>query len=107
MTLLVKLTEGIFESQLIPNGFQQLTSANLATAVNLTVPNLSQYALIQCEGDAARWRDDGVAPTANVGIALPADKILWYTGNLLAIKCIRTTTNTVLNVSYYRSPAVT
>lgn len=82
-----------------PLGYQQLTVSS--TAVTLTVPEGARLALISCEDDAVRWRDDGTNPTAAVGMGLTSGKELSYSGNLAAITFIRQTTDAELNISYY------
>ena len=48
-----------------------------------------------------RWRDDGVAPTATVGMVLPAGGELRYDGNLSAIRFIESAASAQLNVAFY------
>ena len=107
MSLPVQLDEGVYESKLTPLGYEQLETADIATANSLqSIPNGAQFALIQCDEEDVRWRDDGTNPTATVGIVLPATKIIWYTGDLTKIKFIRTAANAALNISYYKPAAV-
>jgi len=88
-------------------GYQQLTSLSASSA--LTVPtqdkqgNLKQptFALITAETQGVRWRDDGVAPTASVGMPLAAGVTLQYDGDLTGIRFIEQTASAKLNVSYY------
>ena len=87
------------EANLIPKGYEQLTS--LATAATLTVPTDARIALIRAEDQNVRWRDDGTAPTASVGMQLAVDEDILYTGNLSAIQFIEETTSAKVNVSYY------
>lgn len=82
-----------------PLGYQQIT--NLAAAVGLTVPAGARYALIQCETQGVRWRDDGQDPTAAVGMRLTTTGELRYDGDLDAIKFIQEAANAKLNASYY------
>jgi hypothetical protein len=82
-----------------PLGYQQLTS--LAAATALTVPTGALEALIVCESQTVRWRDDGTNPTASVGMPLTANVAFPYLGNLAAIKIIQTTASATCNVSYY------
>ena len=83
-----------------PLGHQQITS--LVAAAALTVPAGSRVALITCTGQNVRWRDDGTAPTALVGMVLKTtDPPLLYDGNLAAIKFFETAASAVLNVAYY------
>jgi hypothetical protein len=88
-------------------GYQQITS--LSSAANLTVPardkmgNKQQatIALITPETQAVRWRDDGIAPTAAVGMPLAVGVTLQYDGDLTNIKFIEQTASAKINISYY------
>ena len=80
-------------------GYQQITSLSASTA--LTVPAGATMALIVAETQAVRWRDDGTAPTASVGMPLATGTSLSYDGDLKAIRFIQQTASAVLNVSYY------
>lgn len=94
-----EITSGNSE-QLNPKGFQQITS--LSSATNLTVPAGASIAVIMCDTQNVRWRDDGTAPTASVGMLLrTTDEPLVYQGDLDAIEFIQVTGSAVLNVSYY------
>jgi hypothetical protein len=80
-------------------GYQQITSLSNSTA--LTVPAGATMALIVAETQAVRWRDDGTAPTASVGMPLAVGTSLSYDGDLKAIRFIQQTASATLNVSYY------
>ena len=88
-------------------GYQQITTLSSATA--LTVPlkdanGLSckpSIALITPEGQAVRWRDDGVSPTSSVGMPLAVGVTLQYDGDLTQIKFIEQVGGAKLNISYY------
>ena len=88
-------------------GYQQIT--NLSSSVGLTVPQIditglsgsARIAIITAEGQAVRWRDDGVAPTASVGMPLAAGATLQYDGDLARIRFIEQTSGAKLNISYY------
>lgn len=88
-------------------GYQQITS--LSAAANLTVPVLDStglnqrptIAMITPETQGVRWRDDGTAPTATVGMPLAAGVTLQYDGDLTKIKFIEQTASAKLNISYY------
>jgi hypothetical protein len=82
-----------------PLGYQQITS--LATAVGLTIPAGATKAIVVAETQDVRWRDDGTAPTASVGMSLPKGVVLTITDLSSKIKFIETTTSAKLNVSYY------
>ena len=88
-------------------GYQQITSLSASTA--LTVPAVDVnglncrpvIALITPEGQAVRWRDDNVAPTASVGMPLAAGVTLQYDGDLSQIQFIEQTGSAKLNITYY------
>lgn len=80
-------------------GYQQITSLSSSTA--LTVPAGATLALIVPETQNVRWRDDGTAPTASVGMLVPANSSMSYDGDLKAIRFIAATSGAILNVSYY------
>lgn len=88
-------------------GYQQI--ATLTSATGLTVPPRTpeglaykpNFALITPEGAGVRWRDDGVDPTATVGMPLAVGVTLQYDGDLSKIKFIEQTTSAKLNISYY------
>jgi len=88
-------------------GYQQIT--DVSSAVGLTVPstdNLGRVstpvmAVIRCEGQSIRWRDDGTNPTASVGMPLNVGDVLEYDGDLKSIKFIQQSASAKINVSYY------
>lgn len=90
--------------QRVPCGYQQITS--LGTATKLTVPTTCNgapaFAVITAEAQAVRYRDDGVAPTASVGMPVAIGAPLNYDGRLPAIQFIEQTSGAKLNISYYR-----
>ena len=58
-------------------------------------------ALIIPELQGVRWRDDGVAPTASVGMPLAVGTSLSYDGDLKAIRFIQQAATGYINVCYY------
>lgn len=82
-----------------PKGYQQIVG--LAAATALTVPAGSTYAVITTQGQAVRWRDDGTAPTAAIGMELLVGQALNYNGSLAAIEFIQEAATATLNISYY------
>jgi hypothetical protein len=88
-------------------GYQQITS--LSAASGLTVPTRAPdgsfqkptFALIVAETQGVRWRDDGTAPTASVGMPLAAGVPLQYDGDLNKIQFIEQAASAKLNISYY------
>ena len=86
----------------VPLGYQQLTAAQLASAIGLTIPTGAVLALLQAELEAVRWRDDGTSPTSSIGMMLqPGQLPFVYTASLSSIKFIAAAADAVLNVSYY------
>ena len=88
-------------------GYQQIT--NLSASVGLTVPGLAPdglnakpvFALIIAEGAPVRWRDDGTAPTASVGMPIAVGVPFQYDGDLTKIRFIQQSASGILNISYY------
>lgn len=88
-------------------GYQQITSLSGSTA--LTVPATDAYgnklkptvAFIVAESQAVRWRDDGTAPTASVGMPLAVGEPFAYDGDLTRIRFIEQTASATLNIAYY------
>jgi hypothetical protein len=80
-------------------GYQQITS--LSSAQSLTVPQGATMAVIAPLTQGIRWRDDGTAPTASVGMPVAAGAYLNYDGDLKRIQFIEQTGSAELNVSYY------
>jgi hypothetical protein len=84
-----------------PKGYQQIT--DLTASIGLTVPAGSTYAIVQAETVDLRWRDDGVAPGAAVGMLLPSTQTMIFAGlSMAAVKFIQTTAGGILNASYYQ-----
>ena len=87
---------------LTPRGCGQITS--LSAAVHLTPPTGAILAVISVEGQPVRWRDDGTAPTAAVGILTPVvtSAPMTYGGSLSAIQFIQTAASATIDVCYYQ-----
>jgi len=82
-----------------PLGYVQYT--DLANAMHLEPPAGAGYAMLQAEGQAMRWRDDGQDPTPTVGMRLDATGELRYDGDLSKFRIIGEAAGAILNVSYY------
>jgi hypothetical protein len=89
-------------------GYQQIVG--LAAATSLTVPSRDlngrtdtpTIAVIIPETQGVRWRDDGVPPTATVGMPLNVGAVLVYDGDIKAIQFFQQAATATLNVSYYK-----
>ena len=89
-----------------PLGYQQISAATLATATALTIPAGAIVALVTVDTAAVRWRDDGTAPTASIGMQMiataTATSSLAFAGaSMSAVKFILAAGSPILNVSYY------
>jgi hypothetical protein len=82
-----------------PKGYQQIVG--LASSTALTVPTGATVAFIAVSTQAVRYRDDGTAPTATVGMPVPAGSQLMYSGSLSAVRFIQQTATATLDISYY------
>jgi hypothetical protein len=88
------------DQSLQPLGFQQIAAPASSTA--LTVPAGARFAMFNVSGtQSVVFRDDGVAPTATVGIILTTGTNYWYTGKLSAVRVIQAAASGNLNVAYY------
>lgn len=84
-----------------PKGYEKLVVSSTAIAL-AAVPAGASLALIYAADADARWRDDGINPTAGNGIPLLDGSGLLYDGSLSAIKFIRQAgTDVTLDISYY------
>lgn len=85
---------------LTPLGYEKVTG--LSSAQALTVPDGARVAVLSCDAQAVRWRDDGTNPTGTDGIPMATtDAPLLYTGSLAAIRFIEQSASAVLHVAYY------
>jgi len=90
---------------LVALGYCQITS--LGSAVTLagggcTVPSNATAVYVEAETQAVRYRDDGVAPTAGVGMPIAQNGTLFYAGNIAALQFIQQTASAKLNVLFYK-----
>lgn len=87
----------------LPLGYAQIAAGGLASAVPLpSIPAGPRMAQICVEAQAVRWRDDGVAPTAAIGMPMAVGSCMIYSGSIAAIQFIQQTAGAILDVSYYR-----
>ena len=57
--------------------------------------------VINAEAFGLRWRDDGTAPTAAVGMLIPAGGTFEYTGNISALQIINAAAGAIANLAFY------
>lgn len=86
-----------------PVGYQQITIA--AAAKSLTVPTAGtqrpSYCLITPEVQAVRWRDDGIAPTAAIGMPLAVGAVLRYDADLNKVQFMEQVAGAIINIAYF------
>lgn len=88
-------------------GYQQITTLSGSSALTVPTTDLNgmackpSFALITPETQAVRWRDDGVAPSATVGMPLAVGVTLEYDGDLTKIRFIEQAASAKINISYY------
>ena len=90
-------------------GYQQIVGAVASTA--LTIPQIDPVtglqsmpvqAVIICDGAGIRWRDDGTAPTASVGMPISVGTVFVYDGDLTRLRIIQQAATATINVAYYK-----
>lgn len=93
----------------VPLGYFQIAAggidtatviANLAAAVPLFLKG-ECFLVITAEAQAVRWRDDGTAPTASVGMPLAVGVERVFTGRAKNLQFIAVVAGAVLNVTVY------
>lgn len=101
-------TQPVSDAIRAPLGYVQIVAATLASAVGIVngtnvapIPAGVKRMVMQAEVANVRWRDDGVDPTAAVGMILAAGDIVEYTGNVAAIKFIAVSGSPLVNLSFY------
>lgn len=89
-----------------PLGYFQITSLGTAVSFSgagVTVPVGSMMVLIEAEAQGIRWRDDGTAPTASVGMPLAAGQEFQYrVADFSKIQFIQQTNGGIINLSFYK-----
>jgi hypothetical protein len=87
----------------VPCGYQQVT---VTTLQSLTIPaacnSAPVLAVITAEVQAVRYRDDGVAPTASVGMPLAVGTPIEYQGTISALQFIAQTSGGIVNILFYK-----
>jgi hypothetical protein len=99
---LLQLQPGAYEAIDVSSSAKGFTSALLDPASHSKGPAV--VAVISSEGGNIRYRCDGTAPTATIGMPVVAGDMVILTGHsvLKAFKAILSTGTTVyLNVQYY------
>lgn len=77
-----------------------LTSGGIPTDAQGRIPNL---VVLFAETAAVRWRDDGAAPTAAIGMEIPAAATYSYAGTMTKLQFIAASGSPLLNAAFYRT----
>jgi hypothetical protein len=95
------------DARLKPLGHAQavdITTATLLSAL-VTIPVAASRVIMQAEGDAIRWTDDGVDPTTTTGMRLENGRDIMYPGDLSTLKFIEEGTSAKINFAFYEGLA--
>jgi hypothetical protein len=84
-----------------PIGYQQIPAVAADVGFTLTPPAGATNALIICEAQAIRWRDDGQAASSTVGMPLAVGKDLFYDGRLSTFNLISQAAGAIVNIAYF------
>lgn len=80
------------------------TAKTLAGLIGTTVPATADHALVQCETQECRWRDDGAAPTAALGNLLAVkDTLIVRRAQFANFQLIEIAASTKVNVVFYKT----
>ena len=96
----------IFSGKVKPLGYCQLT--NLAASTQLSactggVPAGSNFVVVIVEAQAIRYRSDGVAPTATVGMPIAVGSMMAFAlTNLTALRMIESVAGAIANVEFFQ-----
>jgi hypothetical protein len=93
-----------------PLGVCQLSVSSTAVGLSTCsggIPFGATYALVQNEGTAARWRDDGTPPTASVGMIISSGTATLpsqsgFSTTLSAVQLIAESGTATLDISFYQ-----
>jgi len=104
----IGISEGTAGGIRRPLGYSQILNATLASATKIvpatyappaTSGLLPGFVIVQCQGGVVRWRDDGVAPTATIGMSIASGGELDYTGDPANLQFISSSGTPILDVS--------
>lgn len=85
-----------------PLGFDSFGPINTATGV--TAPPGTTLMIFIVIGGNARWRDDGVAPTASVGMPVLETLPYQFAGSFAQFKIIGESPGVTFSCSFYGTP---
>ena len=88
----------------VPCGYTQTTVTTVQTlAIPAACGSNPSLVVIKAETQAVRYRDDGVAPTATVGMPVAVtDAPIHYEGTISALQFIAQVSGGVVDASFYK-----
>lgn len=78
------------------------TTSSGAALTSGGIPVTATMAYLEAETAGIRYRDDGGAPTAAIGMIIGSGSGIFYSGNLSALRFILQTGSPLLNAAFYR-----
>lgn len=87
-----------------PLGYCQLTASGSAALISTCsggIPARTAWAVLCIETANIRWRDDGTAPTASVGMPVNAGACIYYSGTMATFQIISQSGSPIVNISFY------
>lgn len=79
-------------------GYRQMSSVTTATVCPLAHGKQVHF---QAEAQSIRYRLDGVAPTAAIGVLVPAGESVCFTGDLTKLQFIEVATGAKINLHVF------
>lgn len=77
-------------------------STGFATIAGGSIPEGTEFVEVSVSGQAVRWRGDGAAPTASVGMPLPVGTTRFFTQQQLpAVRFIEQSASATLDCTFY------
>jgi hypothetical protein len=78
------------------------TTSSGASLTSGGIPQSATQVMIEAEAQIVRYRDDGAAPTAAVGMPIAVAQTVVYTGTLSKLRFIQATGGAIINLLFYR-----
>ncbi len=89
---------------LSPKGYVQVALSS-SSVQQISPPQGASLALVKIEGAGIRYRDDGVDPSASVGMPLAIGESLIYDAVMNSVKVIGQSDGAICNVAFYGEQA--
>ena len=80
----------------------QATTSSAASLTTGGIPNGATLAVLSVEGAGIRYRDDGIAPTAGVGMPLATGQAFTYQSTLTMLQIIQQSASATVDLAFYR-----